>query len=1631
MASLLEQWKRRDKVGGNSGFAAIRKMPKALLAPLSYGQEQLWFLQKLHPDNPFYNYCECYNFEGKLDSASFEKALEYVLKDFDVLRSIYIPGKDGEIIQTLNESLTLNLTIHDISNLRGKDLEHQIESIGLKDASTSFSLEKGPLYKFSLVKCSHNEHRLFLTLNHIITDKWSMMVFRKHLAKYYSELSSNKPLSKLRPSIQYVDYAYHQKKIGVPIAQLDFWKKRLAGNVQSLLLPHDFLRPTTLSYRGSLQTQKYSWDFSQDILALAKKMQATPYVIMLTAYYILLHKLSKQTTIAVGSPVANRNAKELEGLMGFFNDTIVLQTELEEAMNFDRLVTRVKEVVLEAFANKDVPFNILVKELMPKRKLNINPFFQVMFIYHKVPEKPFFSEDLKVMHHPSEVGVAKFDLTLYIAEEDGQISSTIEYMSDLFEEHSILSFQEQLKAVLERVIIDQQVDISQIEVRPPSLFKIDDVSKKEIVTANNWAYEGNFAIHEIINNIAVQFPSKVAVSCGPTSITYQDLLDRSTAIATKIVQKTKGENQIVGLCLDRSVDLVIGLLAILKAGAAYLPLDPEYPKHRIAYMLKDAEVNFVLTEEGYESRFNTNTVAYISMIPPSSTDSNVVFPETTPDHLAYVIYTSGSSGKPKGVPITHGNIVNSTRGRLDFYPNQPTAFLLLSSIAFDSSKAGLFWTLCSGGNLVVSEKRLEQDMQLLTETIRTHQVSHTLMLPTLYDVILDHAQVACLASLNTIIVAGEACTKHTAEKHFKVLPKTALYNEYGPTEATVWCMAHRVEPQDLERSIPIGKAVANAQILLLDEALNQVPEGETGELFIGGPGLSKAYINRPKLTKAAFIDHPFEKTGDAKLYRTGDFARQRKDGSFEFLGRSDDQVKIRGHRIELDEIENVLHAIKEVEQAVVLVVEEEATNRDADIYMIVSKVSKKLVAYVKLQTDEASVLKISSILKEQLPNYMVPSSIQIVGNIPVLPNGKVDKNTLRAMAPTPMGQVKTREENQSTFDSAEQQLVHLWEQVLDISPIGIDDNFFEMGGDSILSIQIISKARKLGLELSADQLFEHQTISELSRVITPNMGKRDAIETTLIQIWEEVLQTGPIGLNDNFFEIGGDSILSIQIISKARKQGIELTANHLFENQTIAELCVSIKKNPNIGEVETGIILGSVAMTPIQHWFFETHKNAPHFWNQGYRIIGLSSLKEKELLDIMSVLVKQHDALRSNFYKEQKKWKATIGQSKGINFLVYKNISDLDKQEQTKYLTKIIKDTQENLDLSKDTLFKCIYLYTGQSTAPICLLLGHHLVIDAVSWQIIIDDFIYLSEQINHSKILSLPKKTSSIQTWSNYMVNLDLEDELPFWKEHIKEVKSLPTDFIKKSDTIHESDIDSIDFRMDAEQTDILLNSANEAFGTKIVELLITGMLETLSKWSKIPEISIGIEGHGRETKGTDIDLSGTAGWFTSFFPVRFNGQNRGNRKSNIINIKETMRNIPRGGIGYGILRYIKNQLETVDYPQVTFNYLGSQMKVSSRGVELDFLLDNVRHPLSERTYMFEVNTWISEKGELNGRWSYSRVLHKHDTIKKLVDNLLGNLSSISSFCTNAQEKTYTPSDFPDAGLSQTELDDLLGSLE
>uniref|UniRef100_UPI0026141C2B non-ribosomal peptide synthetase n=1 Tax=uncultured Algibacter sp. TaxID=298659 RepID=UPI0026141C2B len=963
--SLLDRWKNRETKDSTTN--SIKKAPTDTKIPLSHGQQRLWFLQQMYPKNTFYNYSETYTFNGNLNENILVESLKRVYKDHDILRTTY-HIEDGEIFQKINFNSELQIATHDLSKLQEEEKKVKSEIIIETDSKNHFDLTKSPLVRATIIKTNATNYILQITLHHIIVDKWSMGIFRENLADHYKSLSSKITDFTNRKELQYTDYAYWQNNTEINNKSLNYWKNKLSGDLPVLNLPTDYPRPLRPTFKGAASfKQKYSEIESSYLLTLAKQLETTPYVLMLSVYYVFLYRCSGQKDILIGSPITNRDQKVLENIIGFFIDTIVLKTEIVPSMSFKDLVNKVKENTLEAFTNKNTPFDLLVKELKTDRTLSINPFFQVMFVYFPEFKLPVFSSDLSVSHKLIDTKVSKFDLTIFISEENGQLCSTFEYATDLFQEKTIERFQSYFKSLIEGIVSNPNQSILELPMLTNTEKKFFLNQEKSI--SNH--FSEFMGVHNIIENISTLYPNNIALTYKEHSITYKKLNDKANLLANHLLNNTKTPNEIVGLCIDRSVDMIIGMLAILKSGCAYLPIDPEYPEERISFILNDAKVQTTITQKRFSHLFEAHGTKqlHIENLDESIITTKQNLPDTKNTDLAYVIYTSGSTGQPKGVPITHKNILTSTAGRLDFYDENPTAFLLMSSISFDSSKAGIFWTLCTGGNLVIAEKRIEQDLDKIGNIIEKQSISHTLMLPSLYNLILKYVDDKKLQSIKTVIVAGEACTSKLSSTHFKKFTNVKLYNEYGPTEATVWCIAHQIKLENKNnQSIPIGKPVAGAQIYLMDEHLMLVPFGSVGEIYIGGNGLSNGYLNRPSLSSKAFIINPFNHT--EKLYKTGDLGKYNNDENIEFLGRADQQIKIRGFRVELNEIEKAIKSYNSSIKNAVVLVDDNVKRFDETITISDLIVVLKNMKDEDLNTIFSSLESLSNDEKEYLLNQI-------------------------------------------------------------------------------------------------------------------------------------------------------------------------------------------------------------------------------------------------------------------------------------------------------------------------------------------------------------------------------------------------------------------------------------------------------------------------------------------------------------------------------------------------------------------------------------------------------------------------------------------------------------------------------------
>lgn len=965
-SSLLSRWRSREKSADEAN--QISKAPEGIPIPLSRGQQRLYFLEQLYPNNPVYNSSEIYTFHGPLDVERLKKCLQLVSESNDILRcSFHLT--EGIPIQKVKEDISLDIRSIDLSQFSRPEQEKRQEEILTADSLAPFNLEHAPLMRITILKRSPLEHILFFTMHHIITDKWSMDLFRDQLTEYYKALGREESVKAPKGDIQFTDYAYWQQQQEVDPKQLQYWKNKLSGEIPFLQLPTDFPMPVKPSFKGGSYVKDLPEAVSLQIIELSRSLNVTPYVLLLTAFYVLLHRYSGQDDILIGSPISTRNSKVLEGIIGFFDETIVLRTQFAPNITFAELLTLVQRTTMESFSNKDVPFDLLVKELKPARSPANNPFFRTMFIYHDVPATPSFGQGIALSYTFYNQGVSKFDLTLYIALENNVLTTEFEYATDLFELDTVVRLQDHFRFLLEGIIANPKCPIAKIPMLTPE--ENETFLYHENTPAGPYAHYNT--IHEIIEEAAGKTPSAPAVVFGSHVLTYAELNTRATEVANAIVSRTSGKNEIVGLFMEQSAEMIVGLLGILKAGCAYLPLDTGYPVSRIRYILEDSGVSLLLTENKSIPALGEVPSQLLIMSEIPAFNKGLVNPITHVgrNDLAYVIYTSGSTGKPKGVPITHNNIIISTEGRLVFYPNDPKAYLLMSSISFDSSKAGVFWTLCTGGTLVVAEKGMEQDIDRMGEVIANNKVTHTLMLPSLYNTIITYSDLSKLQSLETVIVAGEACSSVVVNNHFKKLPQASLYNEYGPTEATVWCIAHQINKEDQDGIIPIGRAVANAEIYLLNAAHELVPKGAVGEIYIGGAGLSGRYLNNPGLGSTVYIEHPFRKNGGHKLYKTGDLARYNKDGNLEFMGRADQQVKIRGFRIEIGEIEKIFEQYDAVDKAVVLVDDASGENT---LKNDLSTRSAEIMKYMELIQDENQIevmLRSIKDMKEEDRKYLL------------------------------------------------------------------------------------------------------------------------------------------------------------------------------------------------------------------------------------------------------------------------------------------------------------------------------------------------------------------------------------------------------------------------------------------------------------------------------------------------------------------------------------------------------------------------------------------------------------------------------------------------------------------------------------
>jgi amino acid adenylation domain-containing protein/non-ribosomal peptide synthase protein (TIGR01720 family) len=1048
-------------------------MPREGDLPLSFAQQRLWFVDQLAPGSPLYNMSGALRIAGPLDAAALARALGEIVRRHEALRTVFPAAEGGAPAQVILPAEPFRLPAVDLAALPESVRVATSAALLRAEALRPFHLARGPLMRALLVRLAEEEHTVSLTQHHIVSDAWSLGILRREIAALYPGFAAGQPSPLSELPVQYADFAVWQRSWlrGEGLAaEIDFWRGALAGLPPLLELPTDRPRPAAQSHRGAARSFRLPAGIVRDAGALARRAGSTLYMVLLAAFQTFLARSSGQDDLAVGSPVAGRDRVETEGMIGFFVNTLVLRGDLSggraDGPSFTELLARVRETALAAWRHQEVPFEKLVEELAPERDLAHAPLFQAMLVLQNAPAATLEIPGLRLRPLSVETAVAKLDLTLVFDQQGDEhaegLAGTLEYATDLYDAATVDRLAGRFARLLAAALADPERPVF-------ALPWLGAAERQQALVEWNDTHEelDGTLVHAAFSARAGRAPDALAVAWEGGELSYGELERRSNRLARRLRALGVGPEVFVGLCCDRSGDLVVGVLGILKAGGAYVPLDPEYPEERLRQTLADCGAPVLVAQEHTAALAAVSGARLVRVDDPERLDGEDDAPVPSvvlPENPAYAIYTSGSTGRPKGVVVTHATLALSTRARRSFYGEPVGAYLLASSFAFDSSVAGLFWTLDDGGTLVLHREQSRLDLPEFLATLERRRASHLLCLPSLHALILEHAAPGQLDSLATVIVAGEACPASLVALHAERLPGVALANEYGPTEGTVWSSAcFLTAGPGASPVVPIGRPVANVRLYRLDRGMRPVPAGIHGELWIGGGLLARGYLGRPELTAERFLPDPFAGTPGARLYRTGDRVRALPDGALDFLGRIDHQVKVRGFRIELGEIEAALAALPGVRQAAAVVREDAPGDR-------------RLVAYVAGDATLGTPDELRAALRERLPDYMVPAALVALPALPLTANGKVDRKAL----PAPDWQ-GNGEAYVAPHGREEEVLAAVWAEVLRLPRVGVEDNFFALGGDSILSVQIVARARQAGLAFTVKQLFEHQTVAGLAR----------------------------------------------------------------------------------------------------------------------------------------------------------------------------------------------------------------------------------------------------------------------------------------------------------------------------------------------------------------------------------------------------------------------------------------------------------------------------------------------------------------------------------------------------------------------
>lgn len=1499
---------------------------------LSFAQERLWFIDQYEQGTHAYNMPALFELDPNTDKEGLKYALQQITARHEVLRST--------INQASNQENGTQVVHDDMILIEEKYVTNtnDYHSVIKKDSIAVFNLNKEyPIRTifYNIVSESEivsDKILLLINIHHIACDGWSLEIFKKELFAYY-QAYINKDTSFRLPDleIQYKDYAAWQRHYlteDVLEKQLSYWKSKLSG-YQTLEIPVDYPRPNAIDYKGANFKFTINKDISEKLRLLAKNNGLTLNSVMLGSINILFGKYTGQNDIVIGSVTANRHHSQTQELIGFFVNTQANRTILKESQTFTELIHEVHQDQIEAQLYQDLPFEKLIDELAVERDSSRHPVFQVVFSV-----KSFTNEEqnslleetyLKAYEIEEAYDVAKFDLSILVEDHGEELIGQINYATSLFNKESISRLADYYIFLLDQLTATPDKIYNEISLLNPTEYN-------KIIydwNAGEKEFTMDKSIVEIFEEHVKNTPHNIAVVFEDKELTYQELDKQSNNLAAYLLNNhdIQGDD-LIGIMLDRSEKLIVVIFAILKTGAAYVYIDPEYPLARKKYIIEDTSLNILFTHTDYSSDldfYKGNTFEIDLKLDLIDTVKTTVKKHIKPQDLAYLVYTSGTTGQPKGVMVEHYQVLLLVLNNNFINYDEVTVVAGLSNYSFDGSIFDLFFPLLNGKKLVLFDKNSLLDLSRLDDQFIKLKIDTVLITTALFNSLVQF-QSKCFDSLQQIIFGGERCNIEIVNKFKNLYKKTTLIHAYGPAENIVYSTYCNLNDYDTEKIVPIGKHLSDKKLYVLSPSQTPVPIGITGELFIGGPGMARGYLNRPDLTAERFVENPFstpedKKKGYDRLYKTGDLVRWLADGNIEYVGRNDDQVKIRGYRIELGEIEHALSQINGIRQVCVLVKE-----RNSE-----TGTTKYLVGYYVPDSSDSIVNEtmIHTSLSGVLPDYMIPTALIAMDSLPLTINGKLDKRAL----PDPESRV-----------------------------------------------------------VEADYV-----------------ASTNEIEALLCTIWQTVLNVDKVSILDNFFRIGGDSILSIQVSRRITQAGFNCQVKDIFEYKTIAKLAehLNVKKSKSITISEQGILAGPLGLLPVQQWFLEKTENRefakPNHWNQSF-LIKVPELDLKKLEKSITTLVSYHDALRIFYRKEfntetgRNTWQQCYQSDFTSPDIKTVDVSKLNEKQ----VSQILTGWQSNFDLEKGILFQIGYLHGYEDGSARIYFALHHMIVDGVSWRILAEDLKSIYEQ------KALLPKGNSYRQWVEEVKKYAVQNaaEASYWETQLKGKPAY-----NLASNLKESSSEVIG--LDTEQTKSLLQQASKAYNTNVNDLLLTAFAYALREINHNNIQTITLEGHGREDLENGLDHSRTVGWFTSMFPVKLEVQD--DFKATIQFIKESLRNIPNKGIGFGAFATNnKNKYSYKDMTPITFNYLGQFNKEQDNWqIVSEFSGKNV-HADNLDHNIINVNGVVS-----NGEMDFSVTTKLGKTVtKKLSDSFKIALTQIITHCTEQLENKgtiYSPSDLED----------------